>query len=135
MIYEKSCGAVIYAESGGQRVYLIEQMKKGHHSICKGHMEAGESEHRTAAREIREETGLTVTFTDGFREVIRYSPYAGCMKTVVFFLARAESTNTTAQEEEVSKIYWLPFEKAMAMLNYDSDREVLLKAESFLNGL
>lgn len=44
-------------------------MQKGHRSICKGHMEKDESEHQTAMREILEETGLTVKFVEGFREI------------------------------------------------------------------
>ena len=50
MIHEKSCGAVIYTVSNGERFYLIERMQKGHTSICKGHMEGEETEHETAAR-------------------------------------------------------------------------------------
>ena len=132
MIYEKSCGAVIYTLLDGSRLYLIERMQKGHRSLCKGHVEAGESEHQTAAREIQEETGLTVKFVDGFRETIEYSPYENCVKTVVFFLAAAAGTDVTAQEEEVREISWLPFEKAAAMLDFASDREVLQRAEDFL---
>ena len=52
MIYEKSCGAVIFTEADGVRLYLIELMKKGHCSICKGHVEKNETEHQTAEREI-----------------------------------------------------------------------------------
>lgn len=133
MIYEKSCGAVIYAENDGRRLYLVELMQKGHRSICKGHVEDGETEHQTAAREILEETGLTVKFQDGFRETIEYSPYDGCIKTVVFFLAKADNTDVTAQEEEVREISWLPFEEALAALTYESDRETLRKADHFLN--
>ena len=87
MIYEKSCGAVIFTEADGVRLYLIELMKKGHCSICKGHVEKNETEHQTAEREILEETGLSVKFINGFRESIEYSPYEGCIKTVIFFLA------------------------------------------------
>ncbi len=133
MICEKCCGAVLYTEMNGQRLYLVEQMQKGHCSHCKGHVEKNESEYQTASREILEETGLSVKFVDGFRESIAYSPYEDCMKTVVFFLARADSTDVTAQEEEVREISWLPFENAMAALTFDSDRETLQKAEEFLN--
>lgn len=133
MIYEKSCGAVIYTQQDGMRLYLIEQMQKGHHSICKGHVEREETEHQTAAREILEETGLTVEFVDGFRETIAYSPYEGCMKTVVFFLARADRTDVIPQEEEVKEIRWLPFAEAVSTLSFDSDRETLSKAEAYLN--
>ena len=133
MIYEKSCGAVIYTQQDGRRLYLIERMQKGHHSICKGHVERDETEHQTAAREILEETGLTVAFVDGFRETIAYSPYEGCMKTMVFFLARADHTDVLPQEEEVKDISWLPFEEAVTTLTFDSDRETLAKAEAYLN--
>lgn len=133
MIYEKSCGAVVYVEKDGRRLYLIELMQKGHRSICKGHVEKDESEHQTAEREILEETGLKVMFIDGFRETIEYSPYDDCMKTVVFFLAEAESTDVTVQEAEVREISWLPFEEALAALTFASDQETLRKAEYFLN--
>ena len=132
MIYEKSCGAVIYTERDGGRLYLVEQMRKGHFSLCKGHVEAGETELQTAEREIWEETGLRVAFADGFRETIAYSPYEDCMKTVVFFLARADSVEVTAQEEEVREIRWLSLEDALATLSFESDRETVRKAEAFL---
>ena len=132
MIQEKSCGAVIYTESRGRRFYLIELMQKGHCSICKGHVEEDESEHQTAEREIFEETGLSVEFVNGFREIIEYSPYEGCMKTVVFFLAHTDSMDVTVQEEEVREIRWLSIEDAVETLSFESDREVLKKAEDYL---
>ncbi len=132
MIYEKSCGAVIYTEAEGSRLYLLELMQKGHCSICKGHVEKNETENQTARREILEETGLSVEFIDGFRESIEYSPYAGCLKTVIFFLAQTDSLEVTAQEEEVREIRWLPFKEAEAALTFESDRETLRKAEAFL---
>ncbi len=133
MNYEKSCGAVIYTVVDGKRLYLIEIMRKGHASLCKGHVEGTESGHQTAAREIREETGLEVKFVEGFRQTIEYSPYRDCSKTVVFFLADADSTNVTIQEEEVREIEWLPYEEALTKLTFDSLREVLQQAENFLN--
>ena len=134
MIREKSCGAVIWHDGEGGREYLIERMVKGHVSLCKGHVENRETEHETAAREIREETGLKVTFCDGFRECISYSPYPGCIKKVVFFLARASSRAVTAQPEEVAGILWLPLAQALAALTHESDRDILRKADAWLSG-
>lgn len=132
MIYQKSCGAVIYTERGGKRFYLVELMQKGHCSICKGHVEGDESEHQTAEREIYEETGLSVEFVNGFRETIEYSPYENCTKTVVFFLAYANRSDVTVQEEEVREIRWLTFKEAVSALTFDSDRETLQKAKDYL---
>ena len=132
MIHEKSCGAVVFFPVGTERLYLIEQMRKGHFSMCKGHVEGAETEHETATREIGEETALRVHFLDGFRETEEYSPYDGCTKEVVFFLARAESTRVTPQPEEVQDILWLPLPLALRLLSFESDREILLRADAFL---
>ena len=134
LLREKSCGAVIFTERWGEKIYLIERMKKGHISLCKGHVESGETERETAAREIREETALEVEFIDGFRESIEYSAFPGSMKTVVFFLAHAAGMKTVAQPEEISEILWLPESDALRTLTYDSDREILRKAANFLRG-
>ena len=133
MKQEKSCGAVIYTVQNGTRLYLVEQMQKGHVSLCKGHVERDETELQTAEREIREETGLEVEFVEGFRKTIAYSLSTDCMKTVVFFLAYAEHMDAREQEEEVRAIQWLPFEDAVEALTFDSTREILRQAEAFLD--
>ena len=131
MKHEKSCGAVIFRKTGSGVLYLVEEMMKGHHSMCKGHVEAGETEHETARREIREETGLTVSFLNGFRETDSYSPAPGVVKQVVFYLAEATGGTEKPQPEEVKAIRWLPFEEAHALLTYETDRKILRDAEDF----
>ena len=133
MRQEKSCGAVIFREDEhGRRFYLILKSVKGHTTLCKGHVEKKETEHETATREIREETGLTVEFLDGFREVVTYSPSRGVTKDVVFFLARMSGGTLACQPEEVADARFLPFDAALAALTHASDRAVLQKAHSFL---
>lgn len=124
----------MFRETDAQRHYLVLHSVKGHTTLCKGHVEAGETERQTAVREIMEETALMVDFLDGFREVITYSPYAGCTKDVVFFLARVSGGTLACQPEEVADAAFLPFERALAALTHGSDREVLQKADAFLSG-
>ena len=133
MYFEKSCGAVVYRAEPQQNLFLIEQMRAGHFSIPKGHVEEGETEAQTAMREIREETGLKVYLNESFRRVITYSPYPDCLKDVVFFLALAEKGEAVPQPEEVRQILWLPLEDALDALTFDSDREVLREAAAFLD--
>ena len=135
MKQEKSCGAVVFYDGGDRRLYLIETMRQGHLSLCKGHVEGSETEHETARREILEETGLQVEFVPGFRETIAYSPYEGCEKEVVFFLARCRSGLVKAQPEEVTSIAFLPLEEALERLTYEDDRRIQKKAEAFLTSL
>ncbi len=134
MKQEKSCGAVIFRERNGERLYLVLRSTQGHWTLCKGHVEGDETEHETAVREIREETGLTVEFVDGFRRVITYAPRPGTRKDVVFFLARAGGWDVACQPEEVSQAVFLPFKNAAARLTHRSDRETLAAADAFPGG-
>ena len=132
MKQEKSCGAVIFREENTRRYYLILKSTQGHTTLCKGHVEGNETEHETAAREIMEETGLSVEFISGFRQLITYSPCPGVMKDVVFFLARAGSGDVTCQPEEVAQADFVSLDGALEKLTHASDRDILQKADAFL---
>ena len=132
MKHEKSCGAVIFREENTRRFYLILKSTQGHTTLCKGHVEKDETEHETAAREIVEETGLTVDFIDGFREVITYSPFENCTKDVVFFLGKVSGGRLACQPEEVADARFLPFEAALESLTHASDKTILQEARRFL---
>ena len=132
MIKEKSCGAVVYKK---EKIYfLIEEMKAGHYSIPKGHVENNETEIETALREIKEETNLEVNLDSNFREVVSYSPYEGCIKDVVFFVAKAKTFDMKEQLIEVTSLKWLEPVDAINILTFDSDKEVLRKALKYLGG-
>ena len=106
MIKEKSCGAVIYKIIDNQVYFLVEKMQRGHYALTKGHVENNETEVETATREIKEETNLDLIIDTNFREVISYSPYEGCIKDVVYFIAKAISDDVKNQECEVNCIYF-----------------------------
>lgn len=134
MKQEKSCGAVIFRENNTERDYLILTSTQGHTTLCKGHVEGKETEHEAAVREIMEETGLTVDFVDGFREVITYAPRPGVVKDVVFFLAELSGGALACQPEEVAEVRFLSFGEALGALTHQSDRDTLQKAHAFLEG-
>lgn len=132
---EKSVGAVIYRiDEDGKRLYLVQRMGLGHYSICKGHVEPGETEVETATREISEETGLTVDIDTGFRHTITYSPAPSVMKDVVFFVARYSGTQAPIDnhDDEVVSQDWLPLEQALATITHASDRETVTLADRYL---
>lgn len=135
MIKEKSCGAVVYKKEKDKLYILIEEMKGGHFSIPKGHVEENETEVETALREIKEETNLDVSLDSNFREVVSYSPYQNCIKDVIFFIAEAKTFDTKEQLIEVSKIYWLEPYDAINKLTFESDKEVVRKALKYIGGL
>lgn len=132
MIYEKSCGAVVYSFFNQELRFLLVQMKKGHWGISKGHMEEGETEVQTAEREIMEETGLSVHVNTEFRECEEYSPYEGCIKEVVYFIAESAVEETIPQPEEILTVRWATYEEAMVLLTYENTKTVLRNVYEFL---
>ena len=108
----------------------------GYWVFPKGHVEAGESEHETALREVKEETGLDVTLVDGFREKDEHNlareGRPNTIKQTIYFLANYENQTFVPQESEISKIVLLDFESAMATLQFDSFKHILMQAHNFL---
>ena len=132
MKYEKSCGAVVYKIENGVLYFLTEHMVQGHLSIPKGHVEGNETEEETARREILEETGLDVKPDTGFRHSVRYSPYEGIEKEVVFFTAQYTGGEMKNQESEVSALEWLRYDLAAEAVTFGTDKEVLAHASVYL---
>ncbi len=133
-LYEKSCGAIVFHNfKDGVKVLLVKNKNGKYWSFPKGHMEKGESEHQTAAREIKEETGLTVFFYDNYRQTSDYIPFGKIRKRVVFFLAEAKCPNVRIQRSEIDTYTWVSFQQAQTMCRYENDIRVLKKAESMLN--
>lgn len=129
-LYEKSCGAIIfYKTKQNTKILLVKNNNGRYWSFPKGHIEEGETEQETAIREIKEETGLDVTITPGFREISEYCPFGKIRKRVVFFLARAFTDNVVIQEEEIDSYIWVDLQQARKMCTYDNDLRIIEKAE------
>ena len=132
-LYEKSCGAVIFQGTEQKRQFLLIKNLYGKHwGFPKGHMEKGESERETAAREVLEETGLAIEILDGFRETSGYHPRPKISKRVVFFLGRACSGEVIIQQEEIERFRWVSYSGAMEILRFENDRRVLTRAWEWL---
>lgn len=131
--YEKTSGAVLYTEKDGKRLYLLVKTKSGHIGFPKGHTEYGETEEENALREVYEETGIKAVLLKGFRTEYTFTTLENSIKTGAFFLARYDYKNAELQETEIDEDWLLPFDEAYEKLNWEQDKEVLKKAEEWLN--
>lgn len=139
---EKSAGAIVFRIEKGKPFYLLLQYpssgktKKEYWDLPKGHMEKGEQEKDTVAREVREETGIKdIQFFDGFREQIRYwFQLRGqkISKTVVFYLAETKQKKVTISSEHLGFL-WLPHREALEKLTYENAKQILQKAHDLLS--
>ena len=106
-------------------------LRRGHWAFPKSHMEGNETESETALREIREETGLTVTLDTGFHAVVTYSPKPDVMKDVIYFAAEYIGGEAHRQVEEVTELCWVPVEEAAAHITFENDKDVLRKYREY----
>ncbi|MEK7206037.1 MAG: NUDIX domain-containing protein [candidate division NC10 bacterium] len=131
---EISAGVILF-RSHPQREYLLLDYGS-HWDLPKGHIEAGEDPQTTAARELQEETDIRdAQFVPGFKESMRYFyRKAGerMLKVVIYFLAETPIGNVTLSDEH-SGYLWLPYEAALEHLTFKNARELLGKAQEFLD--
>ena len=131
--FEKTGGAVMFTEKDGERRYLLIKNESGHIGFPKGHTDYGETELDTAKREVFEETGLEFIQYGDFRNEYTYLTREKSVKTGVFFIGHYEYREPVIQQDEILDDWLLPYGKAMELLNFPEDRELLAHAEKYIN--
>ena len=133
MIEATSCGGVVIFR--GKILVLYKSYKNKYEGwvLPKGTVEAGEEFKDTAAREVLEETGLHINIIDGFDCVSKYKIRDRIEKMVTIFVGTTKDTSTVIQQEEIEDYIWLTYDKAMNLLKFENDKNILRSAYSFLN--
>lgn len=136
MVYEKSCGAVVFTREGGEIRYLVIKSLMGIYGFPKGHVEQGETEEQTALREVFEETGISVSLLSGFRVEEEYPlpQKEDTIKRVVYFLGEYCDQEPHYQASELTDALLVDYETAMILFQFDSSRRILSEANKFLSG-
>ena len=131
---ERSFGGVVVR---GDEVLVITPAGRPQIStLPKGGPQAGEPPEATAAREVREETGVEARIVERLGDVhYRYRRDGlRVLKTVGFYLCDYISGDTADHDHEVDDARWMPLEQARTELTYPGERQMIERALSKVSG-
>ncbi len=126
---ERSFGIIpLKKDKDGWKILLVHHVKGSYWGFPKGHPEPGETPEETAARELHEETGLTIARFlskpalqeeyDFFRESLPIH------KKVTYFFA--EVTGEIAlQQAEMQGCRWVDLEQAESLITFEQSKSLL----------
>jgi 8-oxo-dGTP pyrophosphatase MutT (NUDIX family) len=128
-ITETSYGGVVVR---GDEVLVITPTGKRVTGLPKGGPNPGETPEETAAREVREETGINAAVREPLGDVKYWYRRGGrrVRKTVHFFLFDFVSGSTADHDHEVDEARWIPLEEARTALSYPGERALIERALS-----
>lgn len=134
--YSTVSGAIVYFFSKTEQspqILLIKQLNSNFWGFPKGHQEEGESLQKTAIREVKEETGLSIIPTEKIAQytydISRNSIIE--RKTLHLFLASPATPHcipvANPQPDEIEEVGWFFLQDALPLMHFQSPREILLK--------
>ena len=129
---ETSYGGVVVR--GDEVMVIVPRGRRRVLGLPKGGPMDGETPEQTAAREVREETGITARVERRLGQV-DYSYRRGgrrIEKTVHFYLCLFEDGDTADHDHEVDDARWIPLREARRRLSYPGERRMIEHALSIL---
>jgi len=131
-----SSASVLFRREKGKIKYLLLHYTQGHWGFPKGTIEKGENKKQTIRREIKEETDISeFEFINNFEEKIEYifrRDNEIFHKNVTFFLVETKEKKVKLSQEHKA-FKWLLFKDAFEQLSYKNTKEILKKADEFIN--
>src|SRR5512146_1291291 len=138
---QTSAGGVVFRQQDHHvDVALILVGPKLRWQLPKGTVNPGEKIEQAAQREVREEAGIEAELIE-LIERIEYWFYATHQgrrtrfhKYVYFYLMRFCSGDVNDHDHEVEEARWVEINQAIAMLAFESEKEMVRKSQAWIAG-
>jgi len=132
VVRETTAGGVIFRHNKdtGKLEILLIQDAKNRWTIPKGHVEPGEEPRQTAAREIKEETGLQEMKVHNWLGKVNFRyrrTHTLVLMTMHIFLVEGKGDTDNLQGEDwLTGMKWLPATDAVDKIAYDDIGKLIL---------
>jgi len=122
----RAAGGVVYrrTEKGNLRVLVAHRPAYDDWSLPKGKADEGETPETTALREVFEETGYRCRIVASLGTT-RYRVPGGVKEVDWFAMKPLPDSPGFEKNSEIDRIKWLSRAKAVTLLDYEGDRELL----------
>lgn len=130
VLKEPTAGGIVYRKKAGKVEILLIQDAKDRWTIPKGHIEEGETAKETAAREIKEETGLekvrVLSWLGKIHFRYRRQQSLVLMTTEIFLVEAQGDTDKLKPEDWMNGISWFSANEALDKIEYEDIEKIIL---------
>ncbi len=128
----QKAGAIILSSNEKNKIALLYRAKQNNWSFPKGHIEEGENPEEAMIREIKEETGLTISIIKPLPNIEYNYPNGEEISLKMFLVVSVDDTNLKL-EFEGDKIEWTSFDKVIERLSHENLREYFKSVSQLFN--
>jgi 8-oxo-dGTP pyrophosphatase MutT (NUDIX family) len=116
-------GGVVYRVNNGAKEYLLVTASKNRNRwvLPKGHIEAGETEHEAAKREVAEEAGINATIVKKLGNTVHIKNLLVPINVAFFLMEYRDKVASPEKRQQ----RWLPIDEAITTASLSPQQHVL----------